>query len=127
MTRRRIIAGVILLAAVVVAVPLVPGVWRALVYREAGVHEGPLPDHKTATEAGFVVAGWRDPGFSMRWYAQRGLRMKRFEWLPGPKVIFQKQDCCFCLAGQHWSCLGVIRLRGDGDYPCCCNDSSHKE
>ena len=34
MTRRRIIAGVILLAAVVVAVPLVPGVWMKVAYRE---------------------------------------------------------------------------------------------
>ena len=34
MTRRRIIAGVILLAAVVVAVPLVPGVWERVAYRE---------------------------------------------------------------------------------------------
>ncbi len=33
MTRRRIIAGVILLAAVVVAVPAAPGVWRKVVYR----------------------------------------------------------------------------------------------
>ena len=34
MTRRRIIAGVILLAAVAVAVPLVPGVWEKVAYRE---------------------------------------------------------------------------------------------
>ena len=34
MTRRRIIAGVILLAAVVVAVPFGPGVWRQVAYRE---------------------------------------------------------------------------------------------
>ena len=34
MTRRGIIAGVILLAAVVVAVPFAPGVWDKVAYRE---------------------------------------------------------------------------------------------
>ena len=34
MTRRRIIAGVILLAAVAVVVPLVPGVWRKVAYKK---------------------------------------------------------------------------------------------
>ncbi len=34
MTRRRIIAGVILLAAVAVVVPLVPGVWERVAYRD---------------------------------------------------------------------------------------------
>ena len=34
MTRRRIIAGVILLAAVAVAVPFAPGVWERVAYRD---------------------------------------------------------------------------------------------
>ena len=42
MTRRRIIAGVILLAAVTVAVPLVPGLWRRVAYVQLPISSGPV-------------------------------------------------------------------------------------
>ena len=42
MTRRRIIAVVILLAAVVVAVPFVPGVWESMAYLQIPISGGPL-------------------------------------------------------------------------------------
>ena len=72
MTRRRSIAGVILLAAVVVAVPLVPGMWERVAYRDSW-----------AFLDGFM------------------LREKRAEWLPGAAGYVPNQVCRACLSGDE--------------------------
>ena len=77
MTRRRIIAGVILLAVVAVAVPLVPGVWEKVAYREMKLDDG------------FVVYP------------------KRWKWLPGQPAYVPDQLCESCLCGEHDYCWRI--------------------
>ena len=72
MTRRRIIAGVILVAAVVVGVPVAPEMWERIAYRDA-----------VLTDDGFMV------------------RRKQWEWLPGRTVYVPDQVCRYCLRGEH--------------------------
>ena len=99
MTRRRIIAGVILLAAVVVAVPFVPGVWEKVVYR----HELRL-DHRPV------------------------VRTKLWEWLPGRPSYMPDQVCSICFRGAHDTCWRVYDNRArPGGLRCTCTDPSHDD
>ena len=110
MTRRRIIAGVILLAAVAVAVPFAPGVWRAVAYEDC-----------------FLC----DDELVVRWC--------RWEWLQGRTGYVPNQPCSSCLDGQHdhcWRLAGDVNWHEWGrgpsrhtrlppDFRCTCTDSSH--
>ena len=111
MTHRRIIAGVILLAALAVAVPLVPNAWERMVYRFDKVGPGRLK-----------------------------IKVKRFDWMPGDTRNVIDQECPECMKGRHGQCwMGLPSLRGqlrilsqDGaettlrqDFRCTCTDPSH--
>ena len=112
MTRRRIIAGVILLAAVVVAVPLVPGVWERVAYQEQDTHFDSV-----------VVL------------------VKRWSWLPGRSEVFPDQLCPWCRGRAHDDCWALPARPFDApmfvlverrrivavprEFRCTCTDAAH--
>ena len=115
MTRRRIIAGVILLAALVAAVPLVPGVWRALVYRV--IRTAPVEGDKSGQPVLFLLE-------------------KRWSWLPVDSTVIPDQLCRRCRLEHHNSCWSTPASRNHdltkddpGDpwaaFRCTCTDPSH--
>ena len=131
MTRRRIIAGVILLAAVAVAVPLVPGVWRA-----GGYVQIPILVPVTVESAGDLIL---DAGTFVVESSMLTVHEKRHAWLPGRAFIVPDQVCqsyemrnhtlCFPrhMRGARFIMPDGIRVDLPGDFHCTCTDPSHKD
>ena len=124
MTRRRIIAGVILLAAVAVAVPAAPGVWERVAYREK------------------AMAGVLIPKFFGEYGKSREPELffleKRWSWLPGDDTFIPDQLCWVCRQEHHETCWSTPGTRphslawflvGDpwAAYRCTCTDPSHDD
>ena len=105
MTCRRIIAGVILLAAVAVAVPFWPGVWRKVAYRE---------EVSSVT----MRIGDQQKTAEMVWL------IKRWSWLPVPSVL-PDQICRECSLDSHEECSEEHYAEMLGRFRCTCTDPSH--
>ncbi len=124
MTRRRIIAGVILLAAVAVAVPLVPGVWLKVAYRADDVQEVILntgPGTRTTRDGSKLTVINASVA-----EASRPALVKKWSWLPGRTVVLRDWRCGLCLRDKHDECLGVILIVAEADeVSCTCTDPSH--
>ncbi len=136
MTRRRIIAGVILLAAVAVAVPAAPGVWETVAYVE-------MPPPPPSASLHVLVKRnepWRDEFPEITVTAESSLlsvRRKRHSWVPGAVFLVPDQVCPMCRIEDHPYCFprhssGVECELFDGtevDVPesfrCTCTDPSH--
>ena len=115
MTRRRIVAGVILAAAIAIAMPFAPKAWELAVYRS----ERGRPGRLTITA-------------------------KRFDWLPGESRIVIAQECPECVKDLHRNCwMSIPNLRGqlqirsedprhpfttlNKNFRCTCRDASYKD
>ena len=130
MTRRRIIAGVILLAAV--AVLAAPGVWERVAY----VVEVPVPKKR---RYGFKSRPGTLPAHPVRTVESNTMTVmrKRHAWLPGQTFIVPDQVCPPCDFRHHRSCFprhqdGARCQTQDGtwvdlpdDFRCTCTDPSH--
>ena len=92
MTRRRIIAGVILLATMAVAtVAYGPDVWRTVAYRDGWYY---FHDSTVIREKGSELR-------SSHKHKAFVIRQKRLEWLPGPPGWVPDQVCLACLSGKQ--------------------------
>ena len=148
MTRRRIIAGVILLAAVAVAVPFAPGVWMKVAYVQILNSRGPTrmtsrervtvglkPDGTLPGNLGNLF--FRDPNSVEVETAMLTAHEKRHAWLPGRAFIIPDQVCTMCEDSDHTLCFprhvtGARFIAPDGtlvdlpkDFRCTCTDPSH--
>ena len=136
MTRRRIIAGVILLAAVAVAVPLVPGVWRAVAYVQLPTESGPLTAGGVRIPE--ALGGPVDSETVVFGGSRLTLQEKRYALFPGEQFIVPDQVCTLCDAGTHMLCfprhIEIAWFIANGtivelppDFRCTCTDPSHDD
>ncbi len=107
MTRRCIIAGLVLLAAIALAAPLVPTVWQGIAYKPQV-----------------------EPCTSKSMYSEMVFYRRRWSWVPVPE-IWPDQMCNLCGVGEHRICMsGPDKIDGWGGDPpstfrCTCTDPSH--
>ncbi len=139
MTRRGIIAGVILLAAVVVAVPFAPGAWRAVAYRELRVMDTYTSHQSTSqhTLRGNSMGGMGIDLAMVPPFEPLRFHQKRYAWVGGRDFIIPDQACPTCRDAQHAFCfprhMNSVRCwLPDGtrvdlpqDFRCTCTDPSH--
>ena len=135
MTRRRIIAGGILLAAVAVAVPFAPGVWRKVAYEEVEILSMGFVDSEGR---GFVTTRQIQrilPSLRAEEYVR--VMAKRYSWAPGSEFVVLDQMCPACRFGKHDDCFPAVGLGANcglpnnivvelpPDFRCTCTAPSH--
>ncbi len=131
MTRRRIIAGVILLAAVAVAIPAAPGVWERVAYVEIP------PSRSTGQQSNGIRVSMKQGRLMVESSTMTVLR-KRHAWIPGDEFRVPDQVCPQCSTGEHTGCFSrhVRGMRGRrrqsgtvvdlfSAFRCTCTDPSH--
>ena len=129
---RRTVAGLVILAALAVAVPFGDDLWIWLAYEEQDVIEF----HSLDTPR-FVLG---TPAQRSDWTTLATLPAKRASWLPGRNVIVPDLFCPCCAFGVHGFCPRSdrsgryrIRLRKDfdteielpDDFRCDCQQPTH--
>lgn len=129
---RRTVAGLVILAALAVAVPFGDDLWIWLAYEEQDVIE-----LRSLDSPRFVLG---TPVQESGWTYLTALPVKRWSWLPGPEVVVPDPFCPCCAFGVHGFCPRNhgsgryrIRLRKDldiervlpDDFRCDCQHPTH--
>ena len=102
MTRGRIIALLVFVAAVIVMVPFAPDLWWNVAYR---TDEGTDLYERTWAMI-LIVPGDQDTYTK----SDKALLVKRASWLPGQEYHVGPAECATCVGGNHGKCTGRVEI-----------------